>query len=315
MSRYFLKRILQIIPVIIGVSFLIFFIMDFAPGTVVELLTAGDATPEVIEAIKHEYGYDRSVFYRYGVYIMNFLRGDLGVSYISGDSVWEVYLARLPVTLLLSLGAFIVSVIIAAVMGITSAVHHGTLIDNICMAIAMIGLAMPVFWLGILLVLLFSNNLGWFPSTGIEEGLKSYVLPSITLGFFYAAVLTRTTRSSILDVSRQDYLDTARSKGVSERTVLFKHCLRNALIPIVTVMGTQVAATLGGAVVVESVFALPGVGSAIVNSVNQRDVPMVTGCIVLTTILVSITLLIVDFLYAMIDPRIKAQYARGGKKR
>lgn len=315
MYRYFLKRILQIIPVIIGVSFLIFFIMDFAPGTVVELLTAGDATPEVIEAIKHEYGYDRSVFYRYGVYIANFLQGDLGVSYISGDSVWEVYLDRLPVTLLLSLGAFIVSVIIAAAMGITSAIHHGSLIDNICMAIAMIGLAMPVFWLGILLTLLFSNNLGWFPSTGIDEGLISYVLPSITLGFFYAAVLTRTTRSSILDVSRQDYLDTARSKGVSERTVLFKHCLKNAMIPIVTVMGTQVAATLGGAVVVESVFALPGVGSMIVNSVNQRDVPMVTGCIVLTTILVSITLLIVDFLYAMIDPRIKAQYSRGGKKR
>ena len=315
MYRYFLKRILQIIPVIIGVSFLIFFIMDLAPGTAVDLLTSGDATPEQIAAIKHQYGYDRSVFYRYGRYMVNFLHGDLGTSYLNNDSVWLTYLERLPVTLILSLGAFIVSTVIAAVMGITSAVHHGSLIDNICMAIAMIGLAMPVFWLGLLLILVFSNRLGLLPSTGVNAGLISYILPSFTLGFFYAAVLARTVRSSMLDVSRQDYLDTARAKGVSERAILFKHALRNALIPIITVMGTQVAATLGGAVVVESVFALPGVGKLIVDSVNQRDVPMVTGSIVLTTALVSIVLLVVDLLYAVIDPRIKAQYSRGGKKR
>ncbi len=315
MYRYFLKRILQIIPVIIGVSFLIFFIMDLAPGTAVDLLTAGDATPEQIAAIKHQYGYDRSVFYRYGKYMLNFLHGDLGTSYLNTDSVWLTYLERLPVTLFLSLGAFIVSVVIAAIMGIISAVRHGTLVDSVCMAIAMIGLAMPVFWLGLLLILVFSNRLGWLPSTGVSAGLKSYILPSITLGFFYAAALARTVRSSMLDVSRQDYLDTARSKGVSEWKILFKHSLRNALIPIITVMGTQVAATLGGAVVVESVFAMPGVGKLIVDSVNQRDVPMVTGSIVLTTALVSITLLIVDLLYAVIDPRIKAQYSRGGKRR
>ncbi len=315
MYRYFLKRLLQIIPVVIGVSFLIFFIMDLAPGSIVEILTAGDATPEQIAAIRHEYGYDRSVFYRYGVYISNLLRGDLGVSYISNSSVWDAYLERLPVTLILSLGAFIVATLIAAVMGITSAIHHGSLIDNVCMAIAMIGLAMPVFWLGLLLIMLFSNRLGWFPSTGTDAGLRSFILPSITLGFFYAAVLTRTTRSSMLDVSRQDYLDTARSKGVPEGTVIFKHALRNALIPIVTVLGTQVAATLGGACVVEPVFAISGVGKLIVDSVAQRDVPMVTGSIVLTTVLVSITLLLVDLVYALIDPRIKAQYARGGKRK
>lgn len=315
MYRYFLKRILQIIPVIIGVSFLIFFIMDLAPGTAVDILTSGDATPEVIQAIKHQYGYDRSVFYRYGKYILNLLQGDLGVSYLNSDSVWLTYIKRLPVTIYLTIGAFLVSAIIAGVMGITSALKHGSITDNVCMTIAMIGLAMPVFWLGLLLIMLFSNKLGWLPSTGADKGFVSYILPSFTLGFFYAAVLTRTTRSSILDVSRQDYLDTARAKGVAEKTVLFKHTLRNALIPIVTVMGTQIAATLGGACVVESVFALPGVGKLIVDSVAQRDVPMVTGSIVLTTILVSITLLFVDFLYAVIDPRIKAQYARGGKKK
>lgn len=315
MYRYFFKRLLQIIPVILGVSFLIYYFMDLAPGTVVDILTAGDATPEQIAAIRHEYGYDRSVFYRYGMYMLDLLHGDLGTSYLSTATVWDTYLQKLPVTLSLSFGAMVVSVTIAAVMGITSAVYHGSLIDNVCMTIAMIGLAMPVFWLGLLLIMYFSNQLGWFPSTGVSEGIKSYVLPSITLGFFYAAVLTRTTRSSILDVSNQDYLDTARAKGVSERVVLFKHCLRNALIPIITVLGTQVAATLGGACVVESVFSLPGVGKLIVDSVNQRDVPMVTGCIVLTTILVSLVLLLVDFLYAVIDPRIKAQYARGGKKR
>lgn len=315
MFRYFIRRILQIIPVIIGVSFLVFFLMDLAPGSIVEIKTAGDATPEMIEAIRHEYGYDRSVFYRYGMYMTDLLQGDLGVSWLNNDSVWESYLSKLPVTIFLTIGSFLVSSLIAGVMGIISAVYHGTWKDNVCMAIAMIGLAMPVFWLGLLLIMVFSNQLGWFPSTGVDKGFLSYVLPSITLGFFYAAVLTRTTRSAMLDVSRQDYMDTARSKGVSEKTVLFKHSLRNALIPIVTVMGTQVAATLGGACVVESVFALPGVGKLIVDAVTQRDVPMVTGSILLTTILTSLVLLAVDMLYAVIDPRIKAQYARGGKKR
>lgn len=314
MYRYILKRLLQIIPVIIGVSFIIYMAMDLAPGDIVALLTPDNATPEQIEAIRHQYGYDRSVFYRYFLYMKDLLSGDLGVSYVNGRSVWKTFISRLPATVELAIGSLIVSSIIAIPLGIFSAANHGTWKDNISMTFAMIGLSMPVFWLGLLMIILFSQYLGWFPSSGNKEGLMSLVLPSITCGIYNTAVLTRTTRSSMLDVARQDYLDTARAKGVSERNVTMKHALKNAMIPIVTIAGTQVATSLGGSVLTETVFAWPGIGKTIVDGVNQRDVPMVTGCIVIATILISLVLLAVDLLYALIDPRIKAQYKKGGKR-
>ncbi len=242
------------------------------------------------------------------------LTGDLGVSYINGQSVWGVFLERLPATVELAIGSLVVSSVIAIPLGIFSANNNGTWKDNISMTAAMIGLSMPVFWLGLLMIILFSQNLGWFPSSGNTMGLKSLVLPAVTCGIYNTAVLTRTTRSSMLDVARQDYLDTARAKGVSERNVTLKHALKNALIPIITVAGTQVATSLGGSVLTETVFAWPGIGKTIVDAVNQRDVPMVTGCIVMSTILISLVLLLVDLLYAMVDPRIKAQYKKGGKR-
>ena len=314
MYRYVLKRLLQIIPVILGVSFIIYMAMDLAPGDIIALLTPDNATPEQIEAIRHAYGYDRSVFYRYFLYMKDLLTGDLGVSYINGQSVWGVFLERLPATVELAIGSLVVSSVIAIPLGIFSANNNGTWKDNISMTAAMIGLSMPVFWLGLLMIILFSQNLGWFPSSGNTMGLKSLVLPAVTCGIYNTAVLTRTTRSSMLDVARQDYLDTARAKGVSERNVTLKHALKNALIPIITVAGTQVATSLGGSVLTETVFAWPGIGKTIVDAVNQRDVPMVTGCIVMSTILISLVLLLVDLLYAMVDPRIKAQYKKGGNR-
>lgn len=314
MYRYVLKRLLHIIPVIIGVSFIIYLAMDLAPGDIVVLLTPDNATPEQVEAIRRQFGYDRSVFYRYYLYMINLLTGDLGVSYVNGRSVWATFIERLPATVELALGSLVVSSIIAIPFGIFSAKNHGTWKDNLSMTLAMIGLSMPVFWLGLLMIIIFSQYLGIFPSSGNTEGLRSLVLPSITCGIFNTAVLTRTTRSSMLDVARQDYLDTARAKGVSERNVVIRHALKNAMIPIATIAGTQVATNLGGAVLTETVFAWPGIGKTIVDAVNQRDVPMVTGCIVLVTILVSLVVLAVDLLYALIDPRIKAQYAKGGKR-
>ena len=312
MGKYIGKRLLMLIPVIIGVSFLIYFIMDLAPGDVISQLAPDNATTEQIEALRAQYGYDRSVFYRYAIYMQGLFRGNLGVSFLTGQPVWEMYMQRLPATLSLTLGAIIVSIAISLPLGIFSAIHNGSLGDNAAMVLALLGLSMPNFWLGLLLIIAFSLHLGLFPS-GCMSGLSSIVLPAITIGTGYTAIMTRTTRSSMLDVIRQDYLRTARAKGVSEKAVIRRHALKNALIPIITVVGTQMAACIGGSVLTETVFAWPGVGRLIIDSVNQRDVPAVTGSIIMTTIMISVILLVIDLLYAFVDPRIKAQYARGGK--
>ncbi len=312
MGRYIRKRILMLIPVIIGVSFLIYFIMDLAPGDVISQLAPDNATTEQIEMLRHQYGYDRSVFYRYMMYMAGLVKGDLGTSYLTGKPVWEMFIQRLPATLALSLGAIIVSMIISIPLGVFSAIHNGSLGDNAAMVVALLGLSMPNFWLGLLLIIAFSLQLGLFPSGGMD-GIRSVILPAITIGTGYTAIMTRTTRSSMLDVIRQDYMRTARAKGVPEKVVIRKHALKNALIPIITVIGTQMAACIGGSVLTETVFAWPGVGRLIIDSVNQRDVPAVTGSIIMTTILISILLLVIDLLYAFVDPRIKAQYAKRGK--
>jgi len=312
MGRYIRKRILMLIPVIIGVSFLIYFIMDLAPGDVISQLAPDNATTEQIEMLRHQYGYDRSVFYRYMMYMAGLVKGDLGTSYLTGKPVWEMFIQRLPATLALSLGAIIVSMIISIPLGVFSAIHNGSLGDNAAMVVALLGLSMPNFWLGLLLIIAFSLQLVLFPSGGMY-GIRSVILPAITIGTGYTAIMTRTTRSSMLDVIRQDYLRTARANGVPEKVVIRKHALKNALIPIITVIGTQMAACIGGSVLTETVFAWPGVGRLIIDSVNQRDVPAVTGSIIMTTILISILLLVIDLLYAFVDPRIKAQYAKRGK--
>lgn len=313
MGRYIKKRLLMLIPVIIGVSFLIYFIMDLAPGDVISQLAPDNATTEQIEMLRHQYGYDRSVFYRYMVYMAGLVKGDLGTSYLTGKPVWDMFVQRLPATLALSLGAIIVSIMISIPLGVFSAIHNGSLWDNAAMVVALLGLSMPNFWLGLLLIIAFSLHLGLFPSGGMD-GIRSVILPAITIGTGYTAIMTRTTRSSMLDVIRQDYLRTARAKGVPEKAVIRKHALKNALIPIITVIGTQMAACIGGSVLTETVFAWPGVGRLIIDSVNQRDVPAVTGSIIMTTILISILLLVIDLLYALVDPRIKAQYIKRGKK-
>ena len=302
----------MLIPVTILTSFIVFFIINLAPGDVVAQLTGGDATPEEVAEIRADLGLDQPIIVRYLKYLSGMVRGDLGKSYLNGRSVFDAYMEKLPATLKLALASIFVSIIISIPLGISSAVHHGSIRDNVGMVAALLGLSMPNFWLGLLLIIAFSLNLGWLPSGG-AEGFKSIILPAITVGTGLTAMLTRTTRSSMLDVIRQDYLRMARAKGVLEKVVIRKHALRNALIPVITVIGTQLGSCLGGAILTETVFAWPGVGRLILDAVNSRDIPMVTGCIILKTITISIILLIVDLLYAVVDPRIRAQYARGGK--
>ena len=316
MYRYVIKRLLLMIPVIIGVSFLVFFIMDMAPGDAVDVLAPEGATAEDLEAIRHDLGLDKPVVVRYIDYMAGMLHGDLGVSYISKTDVFQTYVEKLPATIKLSFASILISVILSVPLGIYSATRQGTIQDNISMAFAMIGLAMPHFWLGLLLIIVFSLKLQWFPSGG-DQTLSSIVLPAITIGTGLMATLTRTTRSSMLDVLKQEYLRTARAKGIPEKVVVMSHALRNALIPIITIIGTQLAGVLGGSVLTETVFAGPGVVRLIVGSLNVRDTPLVTGSIIMTTILLSFVLLLVDLLYAAVDPRIKAQYttSKRGKKK
>lgn len=309
MHRYIIKRLLMLIPVLLCVAFVIFSIMDVASGDPVYTVASADATEAELDALREEMGLNGSLMERYFRYIGKLVKGDLGTSYVSKRDVMTTYMERLPSTLKLASVAMLVAVVIAIPLGIIAAVNQNTFKDTFSMILSLIGLSMPNFWLGLLLILFFSLKLGWFPSGG-STGFSSIVLPAFTIGAGLAALLTRTTRSSMLDVIRQDYLRMARAKGVSEKKVIRKHALKNALIPIITVFGVQFSNVLGGSVLAETVFAWPGVGRLVVDAIEQRDIPMVTGALVMTTMLVGIVNLMVDIVYAYVDPRIRAQYTK-----
>ncbi len=309
MHRYILNRLLMLVPVLLGVVFIVFFIMDLAPGDPVYQVAGEQATQQELQELRVKMGLDGNIFTRYFRYIKNMLRGDLGVSYISKRSVMKTYMERLPNTLVLASVTMLVAILISIPLGIIAAIHQNSMKDTVSMILSLLGLSMPNFWLGLLLIMLFSLKLKWLPSGGID-GIKSIILPALTVGMGLAALMTRTTRSSMLDVIRQDYLRTARSKGVTEKKVINKHALKNALIPIITVFGIQFSNVLGGSVLAETVFSWPGVGRLVVDAINQRDIPMVTGALVMTTMLVSVVNLLVDIVYAYVDPRIKAQYTK-----
>ncbi|MBQ6518536.1 MAG: ABC transporter permease [Anaerolineaceae bacterium] len=309
MWRYIAKRLLMLIPVLLAVAFVIYAIMNVAEGDPVYSVAGADATEEQLAALREEMGLNGSLIERYFRYIGNLLKGDLGISYVSKQDVMKIYLQRLPNTLKLASMTMIFATLIALPLGIIAAVNQNSWIDTLSMVLALIGLSMPNFWLGLLLIILFSLKLGWFPSGG-NEGFKSIILPAFTVGAGLAALLTRTTRSSMLDVIRQDYLRTARAKGVPEKTIIRKHALRNALIPIITIFGVQFSNVLGGSVLAETVFAWPGVGRLVVDAIDQRDIPTVTGALVMTTMLVTVVNLLIDIVYAFVDPRIKAKYSK-----
>ncbi len=310
MHRYIIKRLLMLIPVLLCVAFVIYAIMDVAEGDPVYSVVSADASEEEIEAAREALGLNGTLIERYFRYIRGLLHGDLGTSYVSRRDVMQTYLERLPNTLRLAAVAMVVAIGISVPLGIIAAVHQNSIKDTFSMVLALLGLSMPNFWLGLLLILLFSLKLGWLPSGGNENGILSLILPAITIGAGLAAFMTRSTRSSMLDVIRQDYLRMARAKGVSEKKVIRRHALRNALIPIITVFGVQFSNVLGGSVLAETVFAWPGVGRLVVDAIDQRDIPTVTGALVMTTMLVTVANLIIDIIYAYVDPRIKSQYTK-----
>lgn len=316
MHKYIFKRLLYMIPVILGVLLLVFIMISITPGDPARMLAGGeDATQESVERIREEYGFNEPMYVQFGNYVWRLVtKGDLGISYQSKRPVAKEIMGRFPTTISLALVSVICAVGIGIPLGIISATRQYSLIDNISMTLALIGVSIPNFWQGLMLILLFSIKLDWLPSSGFY-GWKYWILPAITIGTSSAAIITRMTRSSMLEVIRQDYIRTARAKGQSERVVIIRHALKNALIPIITVVGIQFGHLLGGAVLTETVFAIPGVGKFMVDAIKARDFPVVQGGIVIMAIVFSFVNLGIDILYAYADPRIKSQYQTGKEKK
>ena len=308
MLKYIGKRLLMLIPVILVTSFLIFWAMSLTGGDPARQIAGDRATEAEVEAIREEMGLNDPFLVRYGNYMKGMLTGDMGKSYVTNKDVFRTFMEKLPNTLMLGGAAVLIAIIVSLPLGIYTAIHQNTWKDTAGMVFALFGTSMPNFWLGLMLIILFSLKLHWLPSGG-KNGFASLILPALTVGFGLAALITRTTRSSMLDVIRQDYMTTARAKGCSEKRVIFRHGLKNALIPIITAIGLQMSLVITGSVLAETVFSWPGIGRLVYDSISKRDTPMVTGSIIMCSVLMCIINLIVDLIYAFFDPRIKAQYS------
>ncbi len=309
MGRYILKRLLLMIPVLLGISLLVFTMLELSPGDPAQIILGMKATPEALDNLREQMGLNDPFLVRYLRYIANAVRGDFGTSWRTNLSVVMEIVQRIPVTLRVALGAMVLMVLIGIPVGILSAVKQYSLTDNLTLGGALLFSSMPAFWFGTLLVLLFALKLSWLPATG-SDSIKSYILPWITLAASNAATLVRMTRSSMLEVIRADYIKMARAKGASEKQVILRHALRNALLPIITIVGMNFAGLMGGTVVIEQVFTLTGLGTLAINSVRALDVPMVMGEVIFIAALTSLINLLVDVLYVYIDPRLKSQYVK-----
>lgn len=304
MANFLIKRILSIIPVLLGISLLLFFMLRMLPGDPAQVLAGQMASPEDIAMIRTQLGLDEPVYIQYAAFLNRLLHFDLGRSARTQNPVAQEIWARLPNTILLAVCAIAIACLLGIPAGVLAAVRPYTWVDYLVTLASLFGISMPVFWLGIMLMIIFSITLGWFPAGGIGTW-KHLVLPSITLAAFVVAFIARMTRSSMLEVLSQDYVTTARSKGLKEKLVIVKHALKNALIPIITVVGLQFGLLLGGAVLTETVFAWPGLGRLIVDSILARDYAMIQGSILVFGLLYTLVNLLVDMLYALVDPRIR----------
>jgi peptide/nickel transport system permease protein len=313
MSLFLFKRLITLVATLIGTSVVVFLVLEILPGNAAQIIMGPDASPEAVVALAHKLGLDRPAATRYWEWVTGLLHGNLGLSYAYSTPVGELVLERLAITVPLAVMAMVLTTGLALVAGIYAASRHNKPGDVGIMGLTQVGIAIPNFWFAILLILLFSVKLGWFSAggfpgwdEGVLGGLRALLLPAVALAVVQAAILARITRSSVLEVLREDFVRTARAKGVSPRGTLWGHVLRNALIPVITVMGLQFAELLAGTIVVESVFYLPGLGRLIFQSISNRDLIVVRNCVMLLAAMVVIVNFVVDVLYAVIDPRVKA---------
>lgn len=310
MFRYITKRVITLIPILLVVAFLVFLLMSMT-GDPARTKAGEFATEEQVEAMREQMGLNDPIVVRFGRWIRDvLLHGDFGEG-LYGDNCWEEFALRIPHTVKLAFASSVLTVLIAIPFGIIAAVKQNTWMDTVLSSTAMLGISMPSFWLGMLLVILFAVKLRWLPTSGDDGTLLCLLMPTFCSAINNAALVTRMTRSSMVDQIRADYLRTARAKGVSERKVILRHALKNALIPIITIVGSQFSILLGGTTVIEAVFSWPGVGLHTITCIRTNDFMSATCNIIMISVLTAVVLLAVDILYAYVDPRIKARYKKG----
>ena len=310
MLKFIAKRLLVLIPVLIGVSFLVFSILALMPADVASIQLGMAATPEGIEQWNEEHGLNAPFLTRYLNYMAGLFTGDLGKSYTTNIAISAELTQRIPATLSLAAGTMVLVIAIGIPVGVVSAVRQYSIFDNVSRLLAMLLTSIPAFWLGLLLILKFSLELDWLPATG-GESFSHYILPWITLSAAMAAQLIRMTRSTMLEVIRADYVQTAKAKGAKPMRIIMVHELRNALRPMVTVIGITLGQTLGGAIVTETIFALPGVGTYLLQGINKYDMPVVMASVLFIAAMIGVINLAVDVLYMYIDPRLRSQFMKG----
>ena len=306
MGRYIVKRILTTIPVLIGVMLVIFIMLSVIPGDPVTVMMKEHVKPELIEKLKESKGLDDPALVRFFRYLWDALHGDLGVSYKLNRNVTDLIMDAFPHTVKLTVFAALVAWAIGIPAGIFSAIKKNTIIDRLFMSGSLIGVSMPVFWAALLLQYIFAFKLGWVPVSGYRT-LSHMILPAIVLGWSSAGTIARLTRSNLHEIMRNDYIRTARAKGLRERAVVVKHALKNAMLPVVTVMAIQVASLLSGAVITETIFGIPGVGRLAVDAIGNRDMPLLQGTVLFTTVLIILGNLVADLLYSVLDPKIRVE--------
>jgi peptide/nickel transport system permease protein len=312
MRAIILRRLAISLFVVLGTITLVFYIIYLLPGDPMNsLVDVSSMSREDVENLRHQLGLDRPALVRFLEYVAAVLQGDLGKSYVNSVPVLETIMKHLPATLSLALASALISVIVGVVFGVLSAVHHNSWIDLVVRVISMFNISMPIFWFGILLILIFSFTLGWFPATG-TKGIKSLVLPALALGLTSSSAILRLVRSNMLEVINESFITTLRSKGLPERMVLYGHALKNALIPAVTVVGVELSNLLGGVVITETVFSRQGIGRELMDAILSRDIPVIQGIILFIAIAIILINLVVDISYAFIDPRIKLATQRKG---
>lgn len=309
MSIYILRRTVAILPIFFGITVVTFILMQLAPGDATQMYMdpkVGTLDPEVAQAVRVKWGLDAPLHVQYTRFLSNLGRGDLGQSIRTNQDVVSAVAERIPATARLALAALGVSAIIGIIAGVFSATHRGSLGDFLGMVAALFGISVPVFWLGLMLIWVVGVKLPVLPPSGYGQGeLRYLVLPGLTLGLALAGTVARVTRSAMLEVVTADYVRTARAKGVDERSVISRHALRNALLPVVTILGVEIGGLLSGAVITETVFSWPGIGRLLVDAINQRDLPVVQGCVLLFAAIFVVVNLLVDLAYGFIDPRIR----------
>ncbi|MDR0839265.1 MAG: ABC transporter permease, partial [Oscillospiraceae bacterium] len=313
MIRYIVKRLLLMIPILLGISLIVLLLIDITPGDPARLILGTQATQEQVEALREEMGLNDPLPVRYVRFVGNALKGDFGKSYTNSRSVWTEMMQRFPYTLLIAGMSLILSVLIGIPLGVYAATHQYTWKDNAAIVASLFCVSMPGFWFALILVQIFCVKLRWLPPSGIEKW-QGWILPTVSLALGYAAGISRQMRSSLLEVIRQDYITTARAKGQTEGKVLYRHALKNALIPIIMTVGSIFGMSLGGALIAEVIFSVPGLGSYTLSGLSNRDYPVIQGSVLFLSALFSIVILLIDVMFAFIDPRIRSQYVRKKKK-